>query len=119
MTDVATQVLTRARLAAAFRIAVAYGGLLAGAYAHARSAKQQGCVLDKLVDAQAEIDRRGAIYSKIRRFVTFTARRTDWQLGQVRTFTYPRYGFALGVPMMIVGATPDVINQTTRLTLWG
>ena len=117
--SVATQLITRSKLSAPYRIRKAYGGPLAGTYAHARSAEPQGTLLDKADDVQAEVERINAIYTTPRRVVQVRVPWGSWQLGQIITCEYPRYGLAAGRKMMIVGRRRDLANRTITLTLWG
>lgn len=117
-TPVAEQVLTRAKLSAPYRINVAYGGPLTGTYAHARAADPHGSILDKAADAQAEIDRIGAMYATLRRFITVTVRKAAYRPGQVVSITYPRYGLDAGAKAFVASVTPDIGGTTCKLTLW-
>lgn len=117
-TPVATQLITRAKLSADYRIRKAYGGELAGTYAHARNADPQGVLLDKAEDIQAEATRIGTLFSDDpRRNVQVEVEWADYSLGQIVTLDYPRYGLGT-INGMIVARQRDLINRTIKLTLW-
>lgn len=119
-TPIATQLITRAKLSADYRISVAYGGPLAGAYAHARHAPPQGLLLDKQADIQAEIDHVCGMYHDAPRLeVDVPVKWGNYTPGEVKTFRHHRYGFAAGKPMVIKRIQKDRINKTMILTLWG
>lgn len=117
--DVLQQVITRAKLSAPYRVNAAYGGPLAGAYAHARNAAPQGTVLDKPDDVRAEADRIGAMYARLRRFVDvmLDAGPTRYRPGQIIRIEYPRYDLD-DVNGFVVAVAPDEVNRTVKLTLW-
>lgn len=117
-TPIAEQLITRAKLSASHRIRRAYGGRLAGTYAHARGATAQRVVLDKGPDIQAAIDSLCALYDIVRYFVGIRVRWDDYRLGQIVALTYPRYGFAAGKHAIIVGRQRDLVTRTILLTLW-
>lgn len=109
----------RAMLGAKYRINVGYAGQLAGAYAHARNAKPQGSLLVDAVDAQAEIEHVCGLFYPQRKFVPVKVKWGSWRPGQVRTFTYPRYGFDAGAPVLVVTVSPNHIDHSMKLVLWG
>ena len=117
-TPVATQLITRAKLSADYRIRKAYGGELAGTYAHARNADPKGVLLDKADDIQTEATRVGSLYSgDPGRFVQVEVEWDDYALGQIVTIKYPRYGLD-NINGMVVARQRDLIHKTIRLTIW-
>jgi hypothetical protein len=118
-TPISDQLITRAKLAADYRISRAYGGPLAGAYAHARFAIAQGTLLDKGDDVQTEADRLGDYFGRPRYFAQVQVPWGTYRKGQCATFTWPRYGFGAGKKMMIIDVGKDSTRRTMTLTLRG
>ena len=116
-TPVATQLITRAKLSADYRIRKAYGGELAGTYAHARNAAPQGVLLDKAADIQAEASYVGLKFVAVCHFVQVEVPWSTYTLGQIITLKYPRYGLD-SVQAMIVGRQRNLTARRIRLTLW-
>jgi len=40
-------------------------------------------------------------------------------LGQVWTLEYPKYGLAVGKPVMVIDFEPDLLANTANIILWG
>ncbi len=112
----------RAMLTRDYRISANYAGTLSARYAPAIYAKPMETLLDKRVDVQAHVDYAGYMYRSLRRFTTW---RVAWdpadptyELDQVWLLKHPRYGFADGVPGLLVGLDPDPIALEATLMFW-
>jgi len=95
---------------------------LAGAYSHALYAPAVVSCFDDAADAQAEIDRVADIYRQARRFFgakVFLDAVPGIELGAVGLLTYPKYGLAEGLPVMVVEFAPDLLAGTASIVLWG
>lgn len=123
-TDFTTDVITltpevRSKLQATYRITKSYAGKLAGMYEHARYASPIGTLLDDPDDLQRFIDYVCGLYKVPRMFSSFTMRYiATLAPGQVWTLSYPFYGLSAGVAALVVGVTPDRINQTMQVKFW-
>jgi len=95
---------------------------LAGAYRHALYAAPVASCFDQQADGQAEIDRVAALYAVPRWFYAVTVELEalpGLDLGQVWTLEYPKYGLAVGKPVMVIDFEPDLLANTANIILWG
>jgi hypothetical protein len=79
-------------------------------------------LLTTQADADAEAARRLALYSVDRLLLTCDVSRTDavpMTMGSTGTVTWPRYGFASGKNMVVIGRREDPARERVELTLWG
>lgn len=119
--EVAVTLRLRRKLARQHRFVLTYGGPLAPGYAHADTAPPIGTRLVKREDGQAEIDRVGDIYADSRAFYGpfRVAGRSDIEIGQVLTTTYPRFGLDAGRNLLVVGIRESLLGDTREVLLWG
>lgn len=119
--EVAVTLRLRRKLARQHRFVLTYGGPLAPGYDHADTAPPIGTRLVKREDGQAEIERVGEIYSRSRSFYgpVRVAGRSDIEIGQVLTTTYPRFGLDAGRALLVVGIRESLLGDTREVLLWG
>jgi hypothetical protein len=110
----------RRRLARTHRFVQTTGVPLAAGYEHAEVSDYVGTRLVMSADAQAEINRIGAIYASERSFYAVECMYLDdLEVGDVLTVYYDWYGFENGVALLVIEIEEDRINGTMRLVLWG
>lgn len=117
-TDVPLNV--RNELSQAFRKEVSTGGAVSRAYPFARAAEPLETRYFLVEDAQRELDRIRAIYATERKLYTLDVPLdADYDLGQLWTLVYPRYGLDAGKPVIVWGIVENRIDRKCTLTLWG
>jgi hypothetical protein len=111
----------RRKLTRRHRFLVATGAPLAPGLDHADAAEPADWRLVKRADGQAEIDRIGSIASRSRAFYGPFAIRDPqrFDLGQIITLTYPRWGLEAGRKVMVVGIRARRLAGTGDITVWG
>lgn len=113
---------TRIKLGRQYREIVSTGGAFASAYSFAYSADALGTRFFRIADAQAELDRIRYIFrpgAERKVYGADVPLDQDYDLGQFKELTYPRYGLDAGKILMVVGIEEDRINERATLTLWG
>lgn len=106
-----------------FRAVRTTGSPFPSEYAHARGASSPlETLIDEPASLQREIDRVAALYQVVRFFYQIDIpidALPAYELGQIWTLQYPRYGLDAGKPCLLVGITEDRVNRTATLRLWG
>jgi hypothetical protein len=106
-----------------FRVTRTTGVPFPSEYAHARGASPPlETLIDEPLSLQAEIDRVGAIYQTVRKRYTVQipiAALPAYELDEVWTLQYPRYGLQAGKNCLIVEIAENRTAKTAVLTLWG
>ena len=112
----------RQYLLADYQQVMASAKAISPTYIHARYADPAPSAFDNADDAQAEIDRIGAVYETQRWFYSTEVALDgvpDIDLGQIWRLVYPLYGLESGKNVMVVTYQPDFVNNTAQITLWG
>jgi hypothetical protein len=112
----------RALLKLPFQAIAASGQQLSPTYVYAQQAGAVASVFDDVAEAQSEIDRICALYAVLRNFYyvpVVSALAQNYDIGQVWTLKYPRYGLGTGKPVMIVGISEVPTSEMVTLICWG
>lgn len=112
----------RALLKKPFQQRAASAAQLSPMYVYAQQAAALPTCFDLVSEAQTEIDRICALYTVPRFFYAVPVRSgiaDNYDIGQVWTLVYPRYGLNNGKPVLIYGVieTPDA--EFATLLCWG
>lgn len=112
----------RQQLTSPYRGIAYSGGPLAACYAHAETAEPVTSLFDRREDAQTELDRVIALYSKPRRFYAGRITgRTDLQFrpGQIGRITYTRYGLQAGRKVLVTSVLSNRVTGDHTIRFWG
>lgn len=110
---------TRRALSSPYQGIVASSVQLAPLYRNAIQADPVESLLDSKEDAQAEIDRICAIYSKTRAYYKVNVSNPSFSVGDVVTVTYPRYGLESGKKLLVKSVVLSLVDNVATVQFWG
>lgn len=110
----------RKKLSRRHRYVVTSGAPLAPGYEHAEAQDPLDSRFVRIEDGQAEIDRINELYTVDRGF--FKGRvwlKDSIDVDAIGTVSYPKYGLASGLNLLVVDMTEDRVNNQAEVLLWG
>ncbi len=119
LTDCPNQI--RALLKKPFQQRASSAAQLSPSYLYAQQAPAFPSCFDLLSEAQAEADSTAGLYTVPRFFASVPVKSSAadaYDLGQVWTLKYPRYGLDAGVPVYIWGIVEDPLAEQVTLFVW-